>query len=766
MKKLLSLILTLTLVFAMAACGEDTSAEDAENAADAAKKLSLDVKDPLGVTADITLPTEGLHGSKITWSSNNPDVIAADGTVTRPAIGSDPVTVILKAVVKVGDETTEKEFTLKVLAAVPSIAVTIADFNNVVAEGDVVEITGVVTGTIVGKGFHISDGTGHTYVFEGNDASANIGDEVTVMGEKKIYYNIPEIINVQSLVINSSGNALPNFVDTTINAIYSEDNENTDIYNTMIKFSGVVEIMGDNNNVYLSWYDANLDKQSVEIYYKSGSADKIAEVKALTGKFVSVEAILMDYFSQGWWRISVNTPGTVTELTLTDAEKANFDAASLDLGSLSQVQADLTLPSTGVLGSQVTWASSDESIITTAGVVTLPSVETVVTLTATTTVGTETATKTFEATVVSSDSQPDTVAMVLAKEANTAVTFTGVISGFDGFKPFIQDTDGTSIFVDSDIAAQVGDEVVISGKVAVYDDNGYAFASNKEVVEATLVEIVSSDNTVVITTATPDVVFDGFPGNAGQRYKFVDVVITNLDDTHGNSEIATTNGILVFETPTWLVDGFFTNNTIPVFEFNVLHVSYGDVVLSAIFFDGLTDEQKAVVYPSNEGAPDLFFSEYIEGSGNNKALELYNPTTETINLSGYSIVEFYGTDEGKFNTYVLEGTLAPGEVLVITITDSDFGNPDPAIVAQADVRLEYPSVAHFNGDDALQLLKGDVVIDQIGDPLTAGGDDFAKDVTLVRNPDILHGNVVYTIGEWTVKATDDFTDLGTHTVTQ
>jgi len=37
---------------------------------------------------------------------------------------------------------------------------------------------------------------------------------------------------------------------------------------------------------------------------------------------------------------------------------------------------------------------------------------------------------------------------------------------------------------------------------------------------------------------------------------------------------------------------------------------------------------------------DLFISEYVEGYSNNKALEIYNPTSNPINLSEYSIVRF------------------------------------------------------------------------------------------------------------------------------
>lgn len=39
-------------------------------------------------------------------------------------------------------------------------------------------------------------------------------------------------------------------------------------------------------------------------------------------------------------------------------------------------------------------------------------------------------------------------------------------------------------------------------------------------------------------------------------------------------------------------------------------------------------------------AKDLIISEYVEGSSNNKAIEIYNGTGETVNLSDYS-VELY-----------------------------------------------------------------------------------------------------------------------------
>ncbi len=41
-----------------------------------------------------------------------------------------------------------------------------------------------------------------------------------------------------------------------------------------------------------------------------------------------------------------------------------------------------------------------------------------------------------------------------------------------------------------------------------------------------------------------------------------------------------------------------------------------------------------------QNCSELFISEYVEGSGNNKAIEVYNPTGSDINLSNYRLIRF------------------------------------------------------------------------------------------------------------------------------
>src|SRR5690554_4007116 len=65
---------------------------------------------------------------------------------------------------------------------------------------------------------------------------------------------------------------------------------------------------------------------------------------------------------------------------------------------------------------------------------------------------------------------------------------------------------------------------------------------------------------------------------------------------------------------------------------------------------------------------DLFFSEYVEGSSNNKALEIYNGTGEEIDFTQQQyIVKLYsnGATTAMFTYNLSTGSLAPGDVFVI-----------------------------------------------------------------------------------------------------
>jgi len=86
---------------------------------------------------------------------------------------------------------------------------------------------------------------------------------------------------------------------------------------------------------------------------------------------------------------------------------------------------------------------------------------------------------------------------------------------------------------------------------------------------------------------------------------------------------------------------------------------------------------------------DLFISEYVVGSGNNRALELYNPTSSAIDLSDYQVGRFR-SGSGTPMLLQLSGTIQPNDTYVIAMDKRDpngTGNEvpiDAALEAVAD----------------------------------------------------------------------------------
>jgi len=120
----------------------------------------------------------------------------------------------------------------------------------------------------------------------------------------------------------------------------------------------------------------------------------------------------------------------------------------------------------------------------------------------------------------------------------------------------------------------------------------------------------------------------------------------------------------------------------------------------------------SAVFTSAQTPTDLFFSEYVEGSGNNKALEIYNPTNQTIDLSNYYVLRFSNgssvfTEGGSTR---LTGSIAPYTtfLLVNGQTTSTASSPacSPVLQAMAN-QLDgvYPAPTYMNGNDAMALVK-------------------------------------------------------------
>src|SRR5262245_21587511 len=76
----------------------------------------------------------------------------------------------------------------------------------------------------------------------------------------------------------------------------------------------------------------------------------------------------------------------------------------------------------------------------------------------------------------------------------------------------------------------------------------------------------------------------------------------------------------------------------------------------------------STVYTQSGPPTELFFSEYIEGSSFNKALEIYNGTSGPIDLTagGYIIQMYFNGSTSSGLNIPLSGTIAAGDVFVVT----------------------------------------------------------------------------------------------------
>jgi predicted extracellular nuclease len=124
----------------------------------------------------------------------------------------------------------------------------------------------------------------------------------------------------------------------------------------------------------------------------------------------------------------------------------------------------------------------------------------------------------------------------------------------------------------------------------------------------------------------------------------------------------------------------------------------------------------------------IFISEVIEGWSNNKAVEIYNPTANTVNLNGIGLVRFTNGSTEFGSIALLDGySIAAHDVIVVVLDKQDpagTGLEAPVwdeLAAAADVFINptydngvWPM--YFNGNDAIAIVSnnGQTLIDLYG----------------------------------------------------
>ena len=169
----------------------------------------------------------------------------------------------------------------------------------------------------------------------------------------------------------------------------------------------------------------------------------------------------------------------------------------------------------------------------------------------------------------------------------------------------------------------------------------------------------------------------------------------------------------------------------------------------------------------NQVSSELFFSEYVEGSSNNKALEIVNNTDADIDLTGFSIKRQKdgGVDGDVWeNELQLSGIILKKDVYVIInggsslqklIDEADFVQPNAS-------QTNFGAPINFNGNDPVGLFKDGVLVDVIG-TYNGGSANFAINKTLRRKNGVTKPNTTFDlVNEWDSYPQDNVDDIGTH----
>ncbi len=169
----------------------------------------------------------------------------------------------------------------------------------------------------------------------------------------------------------------------------------------------------------------------------------------------------------------------------------------------------------------------------------------------------------------------------------------------------------------------------------------------------------------------------------------------------------------------------------------------------------------------SQNCSNLFISEYLEGTSSNKAIEIFNPTSSTINLSGYT-VEIYNNGSPTSTSIQLSGFIPQYSTYVLANSSADQDIIDRASQTSGSVS--------FNGNDAIALVNTNnndtldifgVVGQDPGNGWLANGANWTANNTLRRNFSVVTGltsnpSIFTPNSEWDSLGVDVTSSLGFH----
>ena len=154
-------------------------------------------------------------------------------------------------------------------------------------------------------------------------------------------------------------------------------------------------------------------------------------------------------------------------------------------------------------------------------------------------------------------------------------------------------------------------------------------------------------------------------------------------------------------------------------------------------------------------AKDLQIIKYLEGTGNNKALEIANRTGHSIDLDKYKLgIQLKISNYFFAEASELEGEIEHNQSFVVINPNANFTCFN---VSNAKFVTAAPALT-FTGSNYVELSYKSTTIDAIG---TKGVDNTNANRSLYRNSNVKNPTATFDLAEWTSYASDYCLNLGT-----
>ena len=210
--------------------------------------------------------------------------------------------------------------------------------------------------------------------------------------------------------------------------------------------------------------------------------------------------------------------------------------------------------------------------------------------------------------VVDVEGYNDVAATLDEDDGETTLT-RGVVTAYPAFDYqsgfFIQDEDGTAIFVRDDKDVDIGNKVLLEGTLETYTDHDN---NRPELEDVTLIHNDEEDHEIyVIDGMSAEEIAEEHPDTQSKRYRVENLEIVKIEHDSFFFDTGDADMLIEFDYRSYgqhLEDELEVEDTIEWAEFNVFDVFHGDLRLEGVVLPELTDEEIEAYADNNITLPD------------------------------------------------------------------------------------------------------------------------------------------------------------------